>query len=66
MQPPHGDHAQIEHYVKSASDPGLVGKTVMQQVQLSDDGSRLTTTDVRILFGDRMVVEQSEWKRLSM
>ena len=60
----HGDPQHVEHFVKSASEPGLVGETVTQQVQLSDDGHRLTTTDVRILFGERCVTEVLEWKRL--
>ena len=64
FSPPHGESHQVEHFVKSASDPSLVGKTVMQQIALSQDGNQLTTTDVKILFGDRVVTEQLQWQRV--
>lgn len=62
----YGNTDQVELFVKSASDPELVGKTVLQQARLSDDGNRLTTTDVKILWGERQVVEQLEWKRIGV
>ena len=58
--------ATVEHHVRSASDPSLVGKTVTQQWALSADGQRLTTTDVQILFGEASVVEQLEWRRVAV
>ena len=62
--PPHGQHELVEHHVRAASDPSLVGKTVMQRWALSDDRQRLTTTDVQILFGEPRTVEQLEWWRV--
>ena len=62
---PHGTHPLVEHDVRTASDPALVGKTLLQRYALSDGGRRLTTTDVQIVFGRACVVEQLEWRRLS-
>jgi len=62
--PPHGGRPLVEHYVKAASDPELVGKTVIQQYALSADHKRLTTTDVCIFLGRACVMEQLEWRRL--
>ena len=62
--PPHGDRHLVEHYVKAASDPTLVGKTVVQQYDLSLDGKRLTTTDMQVFGGKVHVTEQLEWRRL--
>ena len=63
--PPHGDQPLVEHHVRSSSDPDLVDKTVYQQYSLSEDGGRLTLTDVQILLGSVSVMEQSEWHRRS-
>lgn len=62
--PPHGGQRLVEHHVKASSNPALVGRTVMQQYEMSADGSRLTTTDVQIVFGKARVLEVSEWRRM--
>ena len=62
--PPHGGQNLVEHYVKESSEPSLVGKSLIQQYDLSDDGKRLTTTDVQILLGRACVTERLEWRRL--
>ena len=63
--PPHGQANLVEHHVKAASEPRLVGKTLMQQFVLSDNGRHLTTTDSHFSAGKVRICEQLEWKRIS-
>jgi hypothetical protein len=62
--PPHGGYELVEHNVRAASEPSLVGKTMLLQYALSNDGQRLTTTDVQLFFGEQTVVERLEWRRI--
>jgi hypothetical protein len=54
----------LEHYIKSASDPKLVGTTIVQEFALSDDGKSLTTRDMHLLRGKPQCREQLKWRRL--
>lgn len=63
-RPPHGNQQVVEHQVQKANCPYLVGQTVFQTVHISDDGSRLTTADVRIVQGKLESIEQLEWRRM--
>ena len=62
--PPHGSQPLLEHYIKSASDPKLVGTTIVQEFALSDDGKSLTTRDMHLLRGKPQCREQLKWRRL--
>ena len=62
-RPPHGDCQLVEHQVLSASDPALVGQQIFQQFELSEDGERLTTIDMRIVRGQVRTMERLEWRR---
>ena len=64
--PPHGGLPLVEHNITSASDPSLVGKTVLQQWALSADGEELTTTDMQMHGGHASIVEQLEWRRITL
>ena len=61
---PHGTVPHVEMHVR-ARQPRARRQTT-QQYELSLDGSTLTTSDVRILFGERTAVERLEWRRLAM
>lgn len=50
-RPPHGNRLIVEHQVLAATNPSLVGKTLISQLHLSKDGKLLTTTDVQIRSG---------------
>ena len=63
--PPHGRNL-VEHHVKAASQPSLVGQTLSQQWALSEDGQQLTIKCVSILFGEPKVTEVAEWKRVGL
>ena len=39
-------------------------RTTPSIVAFTDDGERLVTTDIQILFGHPEVVEQCEWRRM--
>ena len=65
-RPPHGDCELVEHQVLSSSDPALVGQQIYQQFELSEDGERLTTIDMRIIRGQVRTMEQLEWRRTSV
>eukprot|EP00966_Prymnesium_polylepis_P215267 4985347-Prymnesium_polylepis.1 len=54
----------VEHHIRAASLPTLVGKTLRQEYELSPDHNHLTTSNVRIMEGGTRQVATLQWQRL--
>mmetsp|Transcript_23831 Transcript_23831/g.50531 ORF Transcript_23831/g.50531 Transcript_23831/m.50531 type:complete len:160 (-) Transcript_23831:76-555(-) len=62
--PPHFGKPSVEHHIRASSLPKLVGKTLSQEYELSQDGCRLTTSNVSLSGGVARQVATLQWKRV--